>query len=264
MKTNHFLPAIIIVFTILSGCKKVQDVIGNHRLCKIKTLKTFNPDYPPGRTSSSFRITYNNNDNLVTATDDIYTKYYFRYDKKNRLSDYIYSVPYSTYVYEWHTYTYKPGDRVVIDTVYNYSGESTDLVHPNSASYSSENTYDLDNTGRITRITTRYSFAGGSDIMNFVYDTRGNLVRQYSSNGVVNRNIKYDDKVNLWQTNKVLQFIQQDYSVNNAKGATAYNQFGLPLKIVDSTDFYHPTIFGEVWKELEVEYDCDAKETSGK
>lgn len=253
MKTNHFLLAcaIIITLIVLPGCKKVQDVIGNHRLCKIKTLKILDPD----NNRISLHITYNKYGNPVSVLGGPQMAIQFRYDKQNRLADCIYYAEWSGYVIEWNTYTYKPDNKTIIDTVYGYtSSYVTDSIHPNTASVVSETIYNLDNAGRIT------GFSGST---NFVYDKRGNLVRlQY---GNYTREIKYDDKINLWQTDKVLQFIHNDYSVNNSLKSATFNQFGLPVIAVDSSTEdgpNHPVIFQmHSWKELEVEYDCAAKES---
>jgi hypothetical protein len=53
-----------------------------------------------------------------------------------------------------------------------------------------------------------------------VYDGKGNRVED----GLV-----YDDQLNVYQTSRVMQFVQMDYSLNNPFRADSYNRGHLPL-----------------------------------
>ncbi|MBS1660082.1 MAG: hypothetical protein JST68_03425 [Bacteroidetes bacterium] len=54
----------------------------------------------------------------------------------------------------------------------------------------------------------------------YSYDVHGNTV-----------GIGHDNKVNFNRTSRVLQFINQDYSVNNPAAVYTYNKNGLPTTV---------------------------------
>ncbi|MBL7696845.1 MAG: hypothetical protein JNK79_01755, partial [Chitinophagaceae bacterium] len=87
------------------------------------------------------------------------------------------------------------------------------------------------------------------EIIRYNYDSRGNLI-QPDTDGV--GNLEYDNKPGMLRTHPVLMFIQRNYSVNNPKGATSYNQAGLP-------DTWYGTFLEGRGVEDQVVYACDAK-----
>lgn len=211
-------------------------------------MSLFDPEFK----HISFKITYNKYGNPVSIIGGPQMYIQLRYDKQNRLSDYLYYFEPVGAVVVWHTYTYQPGNKI-IDTVYSYTSSFvTDSIRPESSTYSGKDTYYMDNAGRIIKYNST----------NFIYNKSGNLIRR--QDGDYAEEFKYDDKINPWQTNKVLQFIYKDYSVNNSLKATGFNQFGLPLKVVDNnleSGYSHPDIFEMyTWTELEIEYDCTGHE----
>lgn len=54
----------------------------------------------------------------------------------------------------------------------------------------------------------------------------------------------YDDKVNHNSLDPVIQFISRDYSVNNIKLATSYNECGLPTEFPYNDEYF---IIWENW-----------------
>lgn len=150
----------------------------------------------------------------------------FYYDKKNRLTDYIgpyQDDPNSAYEF-WFHYTYdQTGERVLIDTQYNFGMMVNGVPQPNPA-YKSAGNYTYDAQGRIASVTRTQILQSGPPYPSFtdsyVYDTKGNL----EGFG------PYDNRTNFYQTNKVWQFVARNYSVNNPAWAEKYNINGYPLR----------------------------------
>ena len=86
------------------------------------------------------------------------------------------------------------------------------------------------------------------------YDRNGNLVRP---------GVTYDDKINIYRTNRVWQFINGDYSRNNPVTGggfysfpvtpAAYNGAGLPTRFLGPSTL----IFGYSFYTMDVTYSCD-------
>ncbi|MGB8193538.1 MAG: hypothetical protein WCF67_16525 [Chitinophagaceae bacterium] len=167
----------------------------------------------------------------------------FRYDKKQRLTDYI--GPYNNGGFEfWHEYGYDNKDRIVKDTLYIfglYGEEPSGYVDFLKRII----TYEYDSKNRIIKMTD--AFADGSGlvaIITYTYDNRGNLVRP---------GITYDNNVNFHRTHPVWMFIDQEFSANNPIQALSYNSEGLP------TAFSPPDetkIFLRYIPVVQLQYDC--------
>lgn len=83
-------------------------------------------------------------------------------------------------------------------------------------------------------------------IIDYEYDNRGNLVVYGAT---------YDDKINYRRTDKVLMFIERDYSVNNIKPVGSYNQHYLPVKSAGTAPTH---IFPDLQTDkLDIEYKCN-------
>ncbi len=135
-------------------------------------------------------------------------QYHFRYDKYGRLSDYILTYFGSAGgVVTWDEYTY-PDKKTVIDSAYEYTGNVSDPVHPTDFKNHGNlvTVYNLDASGRIIRASELGNNGIPYFVSNFAYNSHGNLIRP---------GVTYDNKVNVYQTNKVWMFIHNDYSVNN-------------------------------------------------
>ena len=172
----------------------------------------------------------------------------FRYDEKRRLSDYISPAsfePNTSYAF-WYNYIYDRKNRVLVDTGYLFGSIINNIPQPNEM-YKSSGNYEYDDQGRITKVRRQY-FQNGVPIYvvvyDYAYDSSGNLVG-YGP---------YDDKVNIHRTNKVWQFIDRNYSMNNPATAVQYNNLGYPLQFIGMNEM----IFAN-WINLRqsvIEYQC--------
>jgi hypothetical protein len=196
--------------------------------------------------------------------------YQFRYDRHNRLTDWVTYYVGNTGGVIWHRYGY-PDGQTVTDTSYDYVGDINSPEPP----HSSFDTYlvmdKLDGFGRIIRQYTldpaNGSIQGSPQI--FFYDARGDKVRP---------GVTYDNEFDLYQTNSVWMFIFNDYSVNNPLSEQltsevgiggpvaipSYNSSGLPLEITGNPPL--PAGGSNIWlfgfllgDQLQLEYGCDLK-----
>jgi len=254
-------PAIIILITTISSCRKVYDYIRDHpdahdSLCRV-TVITFN-------IGEKYLITYNAKGNPVTMKESTGTSHvdldrYYRYDRFDRLSDYMGAYPGNFGAIFWHKYAYlRPG--FITDTVMFYdTGDVRDPTSPiakNSAEYYIYG-YTLDARDRIVRIWSIPNNPPHTPVLQseIHYDANGNRPLPDSS-------LSYDDKVNPYRTNKVWQFIYQDYSRNNILKNDyywfpTYNSFGLPLTIRNLQNYnIYPFDVVNQAPEMEITYAC--------
>jgi hypothetical protein len=245
------------IVCLMPGCSKVYDYIHQHpgddsKICKILKLK-----FPGG--PGDVNVSYNAAGDPTSMVLEVpwfpgqanWVDRYFRYDKQHRLSDYLLAYHGSPGPVVWHHYTYPSGKKVV-DSMFAYAGLLTDPEPPRS-NFNQLITYNLDAAGRIIKRT--YGNSAPTDpgtVTDFVYDSKGNLVRP---------GISYDKKINIYRTSKVWMFFNVDYSTNNPLPAplkiTAYNEFDLPLVFKDNPS-YNNYLFDYGFNELQVVYACDA------
>jgi hypothetical protein len=248
-RINPLISAVFIALSLLSSCKKAYDYMEDH------------PNtYPPCRvtnyrmilsngTQYNFVVTYNQQGNPITMMDSdrvnvVGNDQYFRYDKLNRLSDYMITYAPALGAIEWHKYVY-PRPDYIIDTVMFYQ---TGLVTGPSPIASNTNeyrisAYTLDHFDRIEKVWSIPNDSPHTPSLQgtIVYDANGNLPLPPESFGVF-PSLGYDDKVNMFRTNKVWQFVYQDYSANNIiipddSSSLRYNAFGLPLNLINLTPY---------------------------
>jgi hypothetical protein len=172
----------------------------------------------------------------------------FQYDKKRRLTDYFSPMsmdPNTNYAF-WYHYTYDQQNRVLVDTCYLFGAIVNGVPQPNET-YKSSGNYTYDTLGRITQVRRLY-FQNGVPVYvyvyNYAYDGRGNLAG-YGP---------YDDRVNIHRTNKVWQFIDRNYSMNNPATATDHNSFGYPLQFNSPDDMIFA--YRIDLRQSEIEYHC--------
>ena len=273
-------PTVIILITTTSSCRKVFDYIRDHpdahdslcRVTKINVTGAFNdPD--------EFDISYNNKGNPTTMfvhrTDDPNNiasignlNRWFKYDKYNRLLYYFGNYPPSDggpaadpsvmYGLAFHKYAY-PRPNFVTDSLIFYPNGTSSPPMYDSASGTSITGYTLDVRGRISKVwnLSRDPHQPPQLIREMIYDANGNLPLPDSS-------LSYDDKVNAYRTNKIWQFIYNDYSRNNMVKIdyyyfTLYNTFGLPLNLRNLQGYpYYHTLFDIVdyGQEMTFTYAC--------
>jgi hypothetical protein len=239
---NPLIPAVFIALSLFSSCKKAYDYIEDHPNtyppCRITNYRMI---WPNGF-QYNFVVTYNQQGNPVTMMDSdrvnaVGNDQYFRYDKQNRLSDYMIAYAPNLGAIEWHKYVY-PRPDYIIDTVMFYQ---TGLVTEPSPTASITNEYRISayTLDRFDRIEKVWSIPNDSPHTpslqsTIVYDANGNLPLpgSYGEFSILG----HDDKVNMFRTNKVWQFVYQDYSANNIitpddSFSLRYNAFGLPLNL---------------------------------
>ena len=247
--TPFILIVVFITLSSLPSCRKVSDYIHGHpdahdSLCRIIKMSvstyysanlytfSYNKSGDPISILDTNRIGTNGNDDQ-----------YFRYDRSGRLTDHVLTfIGETDNVIAWHKYGY-PRNNFITDTAIYYFGEVTKPA-PNAANAPNGYSifgYTLDVHGRIIQYWSlpKDPHQTPPPPENVTYDANGNLTSS-------NPERYYDDKVNVYRTNKVWQFVYGDYSRNNLLPRSpsnpvyprvpdpVYNDFGLPLLIPNS------------------------------
>lgn len=217
----------------LAGCDKYDDVKPPRSgSCKIITLKG------GLNTGDSLVIAYDKHDNPVSIIRDVVAtgapNWYFRYDKKGRMTDF-YSVyhPTNPFFENWHRYQYDAKNRIIVDTSYAFGliGPGIPLPDPELGQHSIANisTFTYDKENRIIKATDFYGLVY-FETSHFIYNKKGNLEKiiRESEHGSTTETFTFDDKINLRRTHPAWQFLDRDYSANNYITVYSYNAPGLP------------------------------------
>ena len=180
-------------------------------------------------------FTYNSAGNPVSALFKPAGEgnHYFYYDKQNRLIKYdAYGIYFGD---ESHYYTYDASNRIVIDSLYEGKGGIFEKDYVIKITYDSQ--------GRIIKENIKnYFIARGDEETQpplekernptYTYDSRGNLgVSGWKSSS-------YDNKVSIYRSHPIFQFIHRNYSRNNSSVQSKYNSLGLPLTVVPGNDYF--------------------------
>lgn len=166
---------------------------------------------------------------LVIPTSGYPTlNYYFYYDQKKRLRRLLINFsddPQNLNEYtEEHRYGYDENDVIIVDTTFYVDPAIMALGVRAIAKI----TYD--SQGRIVKENIRDFYWGTTRNPTYTYDARGNLaVPGWKSSG-------YDNKVSIFRSHPVFQFLHRNYSRNNALPEAKYNSKGLPLAIRNLND----------------------------
>ena len=243
MSRSSFFPPVFILAAVLfalPSCRKAYNYIHDHpdahdTLCRVDQL-----DF----SGFVINISYNakgNPVNMLFANPNIPAsniEQHFRYDRHDRLTDYYWNFVNNIGVLIWHKYAY-PRQGIVTDTQLVYTGYVNDPVSPIATPENSRIfMYKLDAEGKmIGRTELSDDLPQPPPVFEEItYDARGNLVYPY-------HDIQYDDHVNVYRTNKVWQFVYQDYSRNNpypaGSGYASVNDFGLPLTLPPVSEIYY-------------------------
>lgn len=214
------LITIIGILYAFAGCSKFKDwrhpdyqhPQTQFDLCRITEIQQSAGPLVPNRTG---RFYYASNGNLDSvAFDDGGIVHYWKYDAQNVLVEYrdAFNGDISDFI-TLHRYASANG-RVVRDTTW-LEGASGYIVQVWTLQY--------DNKGRIVRETgLRIDDEAPGQVLPervYTYDERGNL-----SGG------NYDNEVNFLRTNKTLQFVHRNYSMNNENAfVLGYNSYHLPV-----------------------------------
>lgn len=242
-RISLFAGVLCLSFTLMTGCKKHDCAPCTVDGCRIEKIIPVTPTY-----GDSAVFTYNQSGDPVSMTTSN-ENLVFKYDGHNRLTEVGDYYNNGFYQY-WHHYIYNHQNVIVADSLYD-SGPLLNGV-PASHFYIHYVTFNYDAQGRI--IQKRDSASNGGPfnpiVINYVYDSKGNL-----ENGA-----SYDDKISLRRTNKIWEFIDQNYSLNNEIPAGPYNNAGLPLRVAGNPQFFGFLHFGAV----NVTYSCKACEVNEK
>lgn len=172
-----------------------------------------------------------------------FPNYYFRYDKQGRLREWFQDgFPESI-----HRYGYDANNRIVTDTLTHWPS-SPELWNI----YVSTITYDAQ--GRVVKENIKNIQNNYSGVLDptrnptYTYDNRGNLaVAGWKSSS-------YDNKVSIFRSHPVFQFVFRNYSRNNAAPAAKYNSKGLPLSIQGTGNDIFFNNYPQ--SKFRAEYDC--------
>ena len=236
--------AAFIAFFALPSCQKINDYVLHHpnahdSLCRVTQIgiKGFYGN------SDEYIVYYNakgNPDSLIdnNPVGEIgNSRYFFKYDNSDRLSDFMWAetiesgMPWFAII--WHKYVYVSSNYIV-DTTLTCAGDVRNPAPAAAdAAYYTIKAFTLDGQDRIIK---QWSIQEPNEPPHapvlentFTYDATGNKV-------LSDPGLTYDNKVNVYRTNKVWQFLYNDYSLNNVIKADgtftpSYNEFGLPLTL---------------------------------
>jgi hypothetical protein len=231
----------LIVLCLFSHCNKQDLPHGPYNAgCRITTLNDGFAEWTIAYNAKGNPVNRLREDRATGATD-----FFFRYDAKGRLTDLIESYGQGTANYgdafeSWHRFKYDNKNRIVFDSVYRFGriGEHPlpDDIIPTSIFIE---TYAYDNRDRVIKVQTIVENAPDPSVSyyRYIYDNKHNLTHKalvvHRTSGETDSVIAatygpYDNKVNLNRTHPIWQFLNRDYSVNNARTATSYNSKGLP------------------------------------
>lgn len=252
--------AIPMAILTLAACKKFDHPFPGHLpKCQITKLKIgVGPE-------DSMVITYNNKGNPVsmirTVTGTSTPNFFFRYDKRNRVTDVIGIYDDGVGFETWHRLYYDHRDRIIRDTTYDFGivGETPQPIPGRDLIARNISTFEYDAHNRIIRSTDTY---GGSPDMitttRYIYNSAGNLGLIVTSRGDAVDSFafnNYDNKMNMHLTHPIWQYLDRDYSLNNSFTAASYNSRGLPV-LLDVGKNYG--MFAQVYfyERLEIVYKC--------
>ena len=282
-KIMPFVLAAVIALPALSSCRKVYDYIHAHpdahdTLCRVTKLTIGNPGSKP----VEFDVIYNNKGNptdILLPDPYIFfttTEKHFRYDRFDRLSDYITNFRsfdpgpdgpiFRSAALSWQKYAY-PRPDIISDTVIEYVGVPIDGPPPIAPAGTAIYLYKFNTEGKMiaTAQTVNLPHQPSPTFTPIAYDARGN--RDLS----VYTDVVYDSSISVYRTNKVWQLVFNDYSRNNPvyvsigfpfQLPTPTNQFGLPTQLpyissgaVPNFGLGASTYLGSVYN---IEYACSA------
>ena len=267
-----FTPLLFVVLIgsyALTSCRKVFDYIHDHpdahdTVCHITRMTLLG--LSGGR--DTFVVLYNAKGDptdilertAVLNVDNI--EHHFRYDKLGRLQYHFVNFspqpgsgdPHTNIGFLYHKYDY-PRKNFVTDTSIPYPSSYPPMYDSAEGDYI--NGYTLDEKGRIIKVWNVSPDPHMPPHLDHevVYDANGNLP-------LSNPDLVYDDKINVYRTSRIFQFVFQEFSRNNpintTVGATpVYNAFGLPLTLPKS-DHYYGSLFGfaNSGSSMNFEYAC--------
>ncbi len=227
MKTFiQVITACIVLASVAASCKK-QDISSpqndftHFRIEKITGTFAVN---------QGMSFTYNNQGDPISisaigsGTNYESDRYFFNYDVNGKLVEFM--APYtwiSAVQFKfWHRYGYDAQGRISVDSLYMYGSKVNDRPESDQKEI---DFFQYDAQSRIIRVYTKDSTGKQKTLAKYTYDSNGN--RSDISK-------HYDDKINFHRTNKIWQFLDRDYSMNNPLDIQTYPSYtlcGLPENI---------------------------------
>ncbi|KAA2238841.1 hypothetical protein F0L74_21745 [Chitinophaga agrisoli] len=252
MKTNIYL-SLLMIALLFTACSK-NDHPNAPITCQVEKVTYANFGLP-----DSAVFTYNKKGNPVSIKRGQNTTGYpdllFRYDKHDRLTEFI-GIYADGDIYEFrHKYAFDYKDRIVSDTQYVFGSLSGQPdAHP--ATLANIATYQYDARNRIIRMDLMWTASPGSvSTYNYIYNQQGNIEKITDASGQVIFTPTYDDKINMNNLHPIWQFLARDYSRNNPFTAENYDPEGLPTKI-DFTSKGNTFFAGIYFTYMSLEYKC--------
>ena len=251
---------------LLSSCQKADEYLNKDALkasylkngylenkpnAEIKECQIVQISYPVGSTNDVLQFTYNSLGDPVTITRLLgpstgHPNFVFKYDQKNRLTDFVGTYSNNNAAEFWHKYFYDNQNNIVLDSTYIFPRITNGF--PENAYSSSLTYYTYDNKRRIIKDSTVFANTSNSLVHDYSYDQNGNRMGN-----------NYDDKINLNRTSTIWMFLNRDFSVNNSLGADSYNEAGLPLNINSTSEQGTFVFLGNFYQTAQILYNCNSK-----
>ncbi|MBL7696778.1 MAG: hypothetical protein JNK79_01405 [Chitinophagaceae bacterium] len=209
-----------------------------------------------GNTTITAVFTYDHRGNPVSVLYEPYwaNDHFFSYDNQGRLKEYTTTGDLGDFT---HTYAYDANNTIIRDTL---------RVGPPRVPVLQifVSTFTYDSQGRIVKENIRNIWNGTDDTgemipiaptrnPTFTYDSRGNLaVKGWKSS-------YYDNKVSIFRTHPVFQFIHRNYSMNSPAVQPKYNSKGLPLSMNPTNHVFFNAAYPGInaYPVTRAIYDCD-------
>jgi hypothetical protein len=253
---NQFLTRLAAAILIISigGCEKTETKVFRDKSdakADVKNCPVIQVIYSSCCLSKDTTVfAYNSWGDPITVTQLPFPgtgrpNYFFKYDKKRRLTELLGLYRGGNIGEVWHKYFYEnPGKSdVVLDSSYFFPWFQNGIMvsyHTASATY-----FTYDKSGRIIKDSTIYQAGEHTSVNNYVYDANGNLW------GSV-----YDNRTNMNQTHPIWMFLDRNYSLNNPFEAQAYNSAGLPTIIKSEGQYFSPLRVFLSFREATISYGC--------
>jgi hypothetical protein len=216
-----------VVFFVFGSCTKInlaeyrKNPGIDLRFCNIKTWTDIHGDEERKNI-----FTYDEHDNPVSVTSDQSGTgsghHFFTYDTLQRLIKYEYEFAFIK------TFHYEGNSRRTIDA------QVTDVYGRELAE-----TYTYDDHGRIIKSVLEL-VSSPIEEDEFPTQTKEYIYSNDDISSILfngeqqNPDVEYSKKPSVYMTNKVWQFVNQNYSKHSVSTVTSYNKMNLPLKFKDN------------------------------
>jgi hypothetical protein len=252
MKKSLLAAASAFALLLFASCSKHGLIPPGNTIdyCHITTIT--DTDYTNRIDSLTFYYNPDGSPSHIVASNpgDNSPNYVFRYDSQGRLLDYIAAYANGAAI-SWIRYYYDEATRTVTDTGYTLATQY--LIWP--PTYFGDATSEVKHYDELGRIISYEQFVfenvNGVDSSVLFYSRTYTYNREGNVEGG-----QYDNKINLHRTNRVWQFIDNDYNNNNVLPVHQYNAYGLPSEIpINPSNTF---LFSLEFQTLNIHYSCDA------